>query len=603
MAATPMLTRLRIRNFKFFQDVDIELGDVVVFIGPNNAGKTTALQALSLWDLGIRRWIEKKGAKSTSQDSGEKVPAKGRSGVAINRRDLLSLPVPETNLLWRDTHVRAAAGKGAERRTENIRIEIEVEGVTEGSAWTAGLEFDYANAESIYCRPLGVAASNKASPAKVIARQAMAMRVAFLPPMSGLAAREDRLEPGSIQVRLGEGRTAEVLRNLCHQLDEDAWEELARQMSKLFGVTIKRPDYVAERGELTMVYEDRRGITLDLSAAGRGLQQTILLLAHILGNRNTVLLLDEPDAHLEILRQRQIYSVISELARDRGCQVIIASHSEVILNEAADRDMLVAFVGKPHRLDDRSSQAAKSLKSIGFEHYYLAEAKGWVLYLEGSTDLAILKAFARILGHSAASVLEQAFIHYVENQPPKAKEHFYGVSEARPGLVGILITDRLEKPIEGDSRLVITQWKRREIENYLAFPQVLLAYARALAKDTAPGPLFESNAAQRFAEVMQGCISDRLPPAALKNVADRYWISTKVTDDFLDPLFDEFFGKLKLPNLMRKTDYHQLARFLEREDLDPEVAGKLDAIMEVANRAVPAEVIEGSESPAERSLL
>ena len=40
------LTSLTIRNFKKFDDVTIPLGDPVVFIGPNNSGKTTALQAL-----------------------------------------------------------------------------------------------------------------------------------------------------------------------------------------------------------------------------------------------------------------------------------------------------------------------------------------------------------------------------------------------------------------------------------------------------------------------------------------------------------------------------------------------------------------------------
>ena len=42
-----MLTRMRIRNFKRFEDSDIELGKAVVLIGPNNSGKTTALQALA----------------------------------------------------------------------------------------------------------------------------------------------------------------------------------------------------------------------------------------------------------------------------------------------------------------------------------------------------------------------------------------------------------------------------------------------------------------------------------------------------------------------------------------------------------------------------
>jgi hypothetical protein len=96
-----------------------------------------------------------------------------------------------------------------------------------------------------------------------------------------------------------------------------------------------------------------------------------------------------------------------------------------LLNEAADRDIVVAFVGKPHRIDDRGSQALKSLRSIGFDQYYQAEQTGWVLYLEGSTDLAILRSFADLLMHPARKVLEQPFVHYVANQPPKAREHFF----------------------------------------------------------------------------------------------------------------------------------------------------------------------------------
>lgn len=45
-----MLTNLTIHNFKRFRDVSIELGQSVVLIGPNNSGKTSALQAVALWD-------------------------------------------------------------------------------------------------------------------------------------------------------------------------------------------------------------------------------------------------------------------------------------------------------------------------------------------------------------------------------------------------------------------------------------------------------------------------------------------------------------------------------------------------------------------------
>ena len=116
-----------------------------------------------------------------------------------------------------------------------------------------------------------------------------------------------------------------------------------------------------------MYYKDQSGIELDISSSGRGLQQTLLLLAYLYRNPGTTLLLDEPDAHLEILRQRQIYQLLTQTAQENGSQIIAASHSEVVLNEAADRDIVIAFLGKPHRIDDRGSQVLKSLRDIGFD--------------------------------------------------------------------------------------------------------------------------------------------------------------------------------------------------------------------------------------------
>src|SRR5262249_25529351 len=157
---------------------------------------------------------------------------------------------------------------------------------------------------------------------------------------------------------------------------------------------------------------------------------------------------------------------LSDTGRENGSQVILASHSEVILNEAADRDVVVAFVGKPHRIDDRGSQVLKSLKEIGFDQYYQAEQTGWVLYLEGPTDLAILRAFAAALGHPAQEALERPFLHAVQNLPSKAQEHFFGLREACPGLRGFALFDRLPKALDEKPGLVQRAWRRREIESY-----------------------------------------------------------------------------------------------------------------------------------------
>lgn len=572
-----MLTRLRASNFKQFDELDIELGNPVVFIGPNDSGKTSALQALALWGLGLSHWIAKY--------QGREAP-KRRPAVTINRRDLLAIPVPVANQLWHGLHTRDVSRKDGKQETAHIRIDLIVNGVDDGEEWECGFEFDYANPESVYCRAMRLA--DEEEPARMpVPEHARKTKIAYLPPMSGLAATENRLMPGAVNVFIGEGRTAEVLRNLCYQIVEGfdgevRWRAVVERIKDLFGITLDRPVLIEGRGEIEMSFRNRGKTRLDLSASGRGLQQTLLLMAYLMTNPGSVLLLDEPDAHLEILRQRQIYRLLTRVANENQSQIVAASHSEVILNEAADRDVVVAFVGPPHRIDDRGSQVYKSLKSIGFEHYYQAELTGWVLYVEGSTDLAILAALAETLDHPVQEHLKRPFVEYVGNHLGAAAEHFHGLREAKPDLVAFGLFDHeVDVSGGGHPNLRLHAWRRREIENYVAQRDVLMRWALATGTDRY-GPLF----GDAWEIAMEESLND--VESAMRTLGRSPWDDNiKASEEFLDPLFERFFERLKLPNLLRKSDYHQLGAFVEASDLDPEVTQVLDGIHEIAASAAP----------------
>jgi hypothetical protein len=305
-------------------------------------------------------------------------------------------------------------------------------------------------------------------------------------------------------------------------------------------------------------------------------------------NVGAVLLLDEPDAHLEILRQRQIYQLLTDVARENGNQVIAASHSEVLLNEAADRDVVIALVGKPHRIDDRGSQVLKALKEIGFEHYYQAEQTGWVLYLEGSTDLAILRAFAEKLQYQEArEALERPFVHYIGNQPSEVRKHFHGLREAVPHLRGIAIFDRLDQEMPTDLGAMGLTWKRKEIENYICYPETLESYAEATGQQETAGPLFALSEASRRTQAMRDSVKEIEQALQTLGKGSPWDANTKVSDEFLSPLFEKYFKRLGLPNVMAKKNFHELALLVPGEKLDPEVKEKLNAIVEARKNAQP----------------
>ena len=570
-----MITRFTIANFKRLGSATLELGNAVVLIGPNNSGKTSALQAMTLWDVGWRRWAEKRDESSASE----------RKGVTINRRDLYPIPIPSSRLLWNNLHTNDTKTEDGRQRTDKVYITLTAEGVHEDKPWTCSMEFYYANEESFYCRL-------KDAPDGKVPEGARRHAIVFLPPMSGLTEREHRKESGEISVLIGEGRTAEVLRNLCWQLssreDKTAWKALVEHIRSLFHITLQEPIYIKERAELSLGYREQSGVELDLSSSGRGCQQVLLLLSYMLANPGAILLLDEPDAHLEILRQRDVYNLLTDLAAQQRSQIVAASHSEIVLQEAAERDVVMAFVGKPHRIDTRSrGQVKKALESIRMADYYLAEQKGWMLYLEGSTDLAILRSLAARMQHPAAAVLHDSVpvIYIGTNQPQDARHHFQGLREAKPDLAGFALFDRLEKELHSGSQLTERMWARREIENYLVTPASLRAFVQmGLRTDD----LIEEAERRNRLAILGTCIAELVNALRLTNKPDPWGPDIKVTDDFLDPLFKLFYERLGTPQRIYKRDYHGLAEAIPVGEIAPEVAQVLDGILETANRAKPA---------------
>ena len=570
-----MLTKITIRNFKLFEEAEIPLGNGFLFVGPNNGGKTSALQALSLWHIGLQKWAEKYASK-------DQIPAQ-RPGVTINRLDLIPLPVVEVGFIWFNRKVRRGSN-------DNIRIDLIVEGISQGMEWKCGLEFDYSNPEAFFCRPLRINSEDNFTRMKVPS-EAVATKLAFLPPMSGLATEEALIREGRINVLLGQGQTAEVLRNLCYRVYEaenrEKWQSLVEHMDNLFGVQLDTPEFVPSRGTITMSYTDRNSNTkLDLASSGRGMQQVLLLLAYLYDSRaDTVFLLDEPDAHLEILRQKEIYNLINEVAEKQDSQIIAASHSEALLQEAVPDQSAVAFLGSPHILgQNQQKNVIASLKEISFEYYYGAEQKGWILYLEGRTDLRILRAFAKKLQHRALPFLENPLVKYVNDIPQQARRHFSYLKEAKSNLQGFLLLDRKDNtPLNVMENFTEYMWKKREIENYLCNREAIISY---ISEGLDKGNLFDSSEISQREKKINAEINELEKAYKTLNKPEPFSDDIKASDDFLVPLFKNFAKAMQKPrtSVLQKKDFHKLVEYIPPEGIDNEVTEVLNAILEVAEK-------------------
>ncbi len=439
-----LLHYLEIENFKRFGERQrIELDHPAVLIGPNNCGKTSAIQALALWSQAVRTWYDARKDSS----------AKERTATSLNRLNIVAVPVKRTRFFWHNTHVR----KG----NKDIPLVITVGVEFQGKVRPLPMRFRNLGDELVYCTP----SADVIAEMELIAHAAT-LKVELLYPMSGLDTEEPILQPGRVDVLLGQGRTADVLRNLCLGVAKSSVEDWARivaLMQRLFNVSLEVPVETA-RGSIALQYR-QPGVkeALDVSSAGRGFLQMLLVFAYLYAHKGSVLLVDEPDAHLEILRQKQVYVLLRDIAGENGSQVILVTHSEVILDEALDTNLTLLLEGQADDLA-KKQDIRNSLKHFGAEHYVKARERGYVLYVEGGTDVDMLRALAERLDHPVVKVWdERVNSFYVQNNYPlqdalaelerveggfgvTPREHFNGLRNLLPELRGLAIRELFRHP-------------------------------------------------------------------------------------------------------------------------------------------------------------
>jgi hypothetical protein len=544
-----MIRRVRLRRFKRFDDTTFEIPGTVVLAGPNNTGKTTLLQAVAAWSLALNRWKE---LNNYHRRGG------GYERAPIARQAFAAVPLRRFDLLW---NLRRYDKRGAS-------IEIEVQ----HDDWTLAMELIPDSTEQIYVRPL---ADHDPDRVRVVELDAV-----FVPPMTGLGVDEPVYQRPKVDQLLGQAKPGEVLRNLLVETHQggEAWASLTGSILRLFSFELLPPD---NRGP-SIVAEYRRGDspTLDIASGGSGFQQVLMLLAFLYARPASVLLIDEPDAHLHVILQDAIYGELRRVAALQRSQLIMATHSEVIIN-AADPTEVCVLLGEPRMLAGTTERKnlINALAVLSHEDVVLAMGAPGILYVEDYTDLQILRAWAKILDHRALDLLTtELFWKPVVYQPREgaegipARKHYEALTLVQPDLPGLQLVD-------GDARAEIEQteitgrglqrlrWRRYEIESYLLHPDALSRFVENLVGSGSP-PAHEEDLRRHFEE--------NYPPRFLQDPHGDYPFlnGTKARTELLPPAL----SAAGLPAFPYQR-YFEIAEVMLPEEIHPEVTQKLDAIL------------------------
>ncbi|MCM1286925.1 MAG: ATP-binding protein [Clostridium sp.] len=451
-----MIDSIQLENYRCFEKTKIHIKSTAIFVGKNNAGKSSIIEALRLVALAIR-----KSTKSVYKELPREF------GIALRERGF---------------------------RLEVEKLKIDLRGVVylyedKIAKITTLLDSGnkiiiYLNQESAYACIYDINGKNVYTKAK--ARDCSIENVEILPPLGLIKESEKKLAEETIKSDMDSYLFSRHFRNEIYLYKDVYWKEFVNLAESTWKeLKIKEILYnYYDDNYIKLFISDSRFLA-ELGLMGSGLQMWLQIMWFLCRSKDAeTVILDEPDVYMHPDLQRKLVRLI----RGRYKQIIIATHSVEIISEVECSDIVIVDKKKRNLsyaanmravqsiIDNLGSISNLSLTRLGIQRK--------CIFIEGK-DMTILSKIQDILHPDAEepiSVIPSVALGGFNNlrEAFGASKLFYDETRNEIRCFCILDSDyfptellEAKMKLAEENHLLLHIWKRKEIENYLIIPKVI----------------------------------------------------------------------------------------------------------------------------------
>ncbi len=292
-----MITQIYLEDFKCFRTVNIRPKQITAFVGANGTGKSSVLQAFGLLKQTFCRYQDSRDRQAMA------------SGCDLNTQGpLVNISDPRA-LSWHFDHnspeIYFAGTPGIARGRHSFTYSAEI-----SEDKLQPLETDPKNIDDL---PLSVLATLRIIPAvRGFTRFAYKLKDNWAPDVA--------MEGGFAQ------QEAQTATNLAYSpLDIEKTSPLLERVTGVGLQALTVPSQSVEVKSITTLG------AVNLVSEGFGTNSLIMLLLQLTSaDRGATVMIEEPEIHLHPKAQAELASVLAEVAKEDGKQVIMTTHSEHI---------------------------------------------------------------------------------------------------------------------------------------------------------------------------------------------------------------------------------------------------------------------------------
>lgn len=521
------IKRLRVKNFRAIDSVDVAFNDAVsVIIGPNATGKTTVLEAIRfakamlvprtqheanqvLISLGAMSPHVPQQILGSALTNNQSIPLEIKCTYGISQDNLsqikdsfqqLQLEVAQQSAgLVFSSPAQAAAFLGSPAgstafQDAGSRISSELQKISKSMLLEVNLAIDFqgggVKGEFPIQQAFFATLERSLPPNKTLFSYFPADRAlphGEQPVQFGIADAGIQLESYNSQPQLKYHRLKNTVFNSIIGSDTGR-EQVKSQFAEIFRRILKGRELgevgVNEVGMLSIPIvdaESKKTFEIDsLSSGEKGLILTFLLIAQNVENGGLVLL-DEPELHLNpAICKEMLHYLVNEYANKRNMQFIICSHSAEILAGTFERNDCSLF----HLRDGRTLarvryhdrlEIREALKRLGSSESEALLYQG-TISVEGISDVELLQAGFddllkryRIVERGGRSQIEKDIsrLQKAESSGEEIGKHFF-----------LFDLDQKPTSLTSSANVRVEQLKRYCLENYLLHVEILTDLTR-----------------------------------------------------------------------------------------------------------------------------